>query len=156
MSAERVPIKNKIRISIFSLVLFSVLLYVSQATNLNHKAQRALSQILETPEKFILQVLDQYQELESREIAKLKKDILDLQDSIYEKDLQIKSLENSKSYTSYSNVQKDRSSVYISSFDQMNFNCCKKHRIYISNPNKNNEGTFAVTQADYANRKTRK
>ena len=128
MSAERVPIKNKIRISIFSLVLFSVLLYVSQATNLNHKAQRALSQILETPEKFILQVLDQYQELESREIAKLKKDILVLQDSIYEKDLQIKSLENSKSYTSYSNVQKDRSSVYISSFDQMNFNCCKKHR----------------------------
>ena len=155
MSAERVPIKNKIRISIFSLVLFSVLLYVSQATNLNHKAQRTLSQILETPEKFILQVLDQYQELESREIAKLKKDILDLQDSIYEKDLQIKSLENSKSYTSYSNVQKDRSSVYISSFDQMNFNCCKKHRIYISNPNKINEGTFAVSQGDFAIRKTR-
>ena len=120
------------------MVLFSVLLYFSQATNLNHKAQRTLSQILETPEKFILQVLDQYQEFESREIAKLKKDILDLQDSIYEKDLQIKSLENSKSYTSYSNAQKDRSSVYISSFDQMNFNCCKKHIIYISNPNKIN------------------
>ena len=155
MSAERVPTKNKIRISIFGLILFSILLYVSQATNLNHKAQRALSQILETPEKFILQVLDQYQELESREIAKLKKDILDLQDSIYEKDLQIKSLENSKSYTSYSNVQKDGSSVYISSFDQMNFNCCKKHRIYISNPNRINEGIFAVSQGDFAIGKTR-
>ena len=155
MSAERVPTKNKIRILIFGLILFSILLYVSQATNLNHKAQRALSQILETPEKFILQVLDQYQELESREIAKLKKDILDLQDSIYEKDLQIKSLENSKSYTSYSNVQKDGSSVYISSFDQMNFNCCKKHRIYISNPNRINEGIFAVSQGDFAIGKTR-
>ena len=155
MSAERVPTKNKIRILIFGLILFSILLYVSQATNLNHKAQRALSQILETPEKFILQVLDQYQEFESREIAKLKKDILNLQDSIYEKDLQIKSLENSKSYTSYSNVQKDGSSVYISSFDQMNFNCCKKHRIYISNPNRINEGIFAVSQGDFAIGKTR-
>ena len=155
MSAERVPTKNKIRILIFGLILFSILLYVSQATNLNHKAQRALSQILETPEKFILQVLDQYQEFESREIAKLKKDILNLQDSIYEKDLQIKSLENSKSYTSYSNVQKDGSSLYISSFDQMNFNCCKKHRIYISNPNRINEGIFAVSQGDFAIGKTR-
>ena len=155
MSAERVPTKNKIRISIFGLILFFILFYVSQATNLNHKAQRSLSQILETPEKFILQVLDQYQELESREIAKLKKDILDLQDSIYEKDLQIKSLENSKSYTSYSNVQKDGFSVYISSFDQMNFNCCKKHRIYISNPNRINEGIFAVSQGDFAIGKTR-
>ena len=155
MSAERVPTKNKIRILIFGLILFSILLYVSEATNFNHKAQRALSQILETPEKFILQVLDQYQEFESREIAKLKKDILNLQDSIYEKDLQIKSLENSKSYTSYSNVQKDGSSVYISSFDQMNFNCCKKHRIYISNPNRINEGIFAVSQGDFAIGKTR-
>ena len=73
------------------------MLYLSQIFDLNYKAQRLLSHILETPEKFILQLLDQYQELESREIAKLKKDILDLQDSIYEKDLQIKSLENSKS-----------------------------------------------------------
>ena len=82
--------------------------------DLNHKAQRFFLNILETPEKFILQVLDQYQELENKEIAKLKKDILDLQDSIYEKDLQIKSLENSKSYTSYNDVQKDRSKcLYI-------------------------------------------
>ena len=156
MSTERVPTKNKIRILIFGLILFSILLYVSQATNLNHKAQRALSQILETPEKFILQVLDQYQEFESREIAKLKKDILNLQDSIYEKDLQIKSLENSKSYTSYSNVQKDGSSVYISSFDQMNFNCCKKHRVFLTTPTKINDGVFAVSQGDFAIGKSRK
>jgi len=155
MPTKRIPTKNKIRISIFSLVLFSILLYISQVANLNHKAQRTLSQILETPEKFILQVLDQYQEIESREIAKLKKDILELQNSIYEKDLQIKSLENSKSYTPYSRNQKDGSSVYISSFDQMNFNCCKKHRVYISNPNRINEGVFAISQGDFVIGKTR-
>ena len=116
MSAERVPTKNKIRISIFSLALFSFLLYISQALDLNHKAQRNLSKILETPEKFILQVLDQYQELESKEIAKLKKEILSLQDAIYEKDLQIKSLENSKSYISYNNKQLDSSTLQNSEF----------------------------------------
>ncbi len=155
MSAERVPTKNKIRISIFSLALFSFLLYISQALDLNHKAQRNLSKILETPEKFILQVLDQYQELESKEIAKLKKEILSLQDAIYEKDLQIKSLENSKSYISYNNKQLDSSTVYISSFDQMNFNCCKKHRVYISNPKKIKKGVFAVSQGDFVMGKTR-
>ncbi len=155
MSAKRIPTKNKIRILIFSLVLFISLLYVSQAFNLNHKAQRGLSQILETPEKFILQVLDQYQELENQEIANLKKDISDLQDLIYDKDLQIRSLENSKSFSNYNNIQIDKSSVYISSFDQMNFNCCNKHRVYITNPNQIKEGMYAVSQGDFAIGKTR-
>ena len=97
---------------------------MSQAMNLNHKAQRALSQILETPERFFIQTLDRFQELENREIAKLKKEILGLQDVIYEKDLQIKSFENLKSYTPYNSAQEGKSDVHISSFDQMNFNCC--------------------------------
>ena len=107
MSAERISTKSKIRILIFSFALFSILLYTSQAINLNDKAQRALSQILETPERFFIQTLDRFQELENREIAKLKKEILGLQDSIYEKDLQIKSLENSRSYTPYSSNEKN-------------------------------------------------
>ena len=155
MPAERIPTKNKIRTLIFSITLFSLLLLASQAINLNHKAQRALSQILEIPERFFIQTLDRFQELENRKIAKLKKEILVLKDSIYEKDLQIKSLENFKSYTPNINDQKDKSDVYISSFDQMNFNCCKKHRVYVSNPNQIKEGVFAVSQGDFAIGKTR-
>ena len=83
MSAERIPTKNKIRTLIFSFTLFLLLLLASQAINLNHKAQRALSQILEIPERFFIQTLDRFQELENRKIAKLKKEILVLQDSIY-------------------------------------------------------------------------
>ncbi len=155
MSAERIPTKNKIRILIFSFALFSILLYVSQAINLNDRAQRALSRILETPERFFIQTLDRFQELENREIAKLKKEILGLQDVIYEKDLQIKSLENLKSYTPYNSAQEGKSDVHISSFDQMNFNCCKKHRVYISNPKQIKDGVFAVSQGDFVIGKTR-
>ena len=58
MPAERIPTKNKIRTLIFSVTLFSLLLLASQAINLNHKAQRALSQILEIPERFFIQTRD--------------------------------------------------------------------------------------------------
>ena len=84
MSAERISIKNKIRSLIFSLFLFSILLYLSQIFDLNYKAQRLLSNILETPERFITRLLERYQELENKEIAKLKKDILKLENIVYE------------------------------------------------------------------------
>ena len=111
MSAERIPTKSKIRILIFSFALFSILLYISQILNLNDKAQRVLSKILETPEKFLIQTLDRIQEFENREIANLKKEILGLQDSIYEKDLQIKSLETLDSHAPYNSNEKNESDV---------------------------------------------
>ena len=155
MSAERISNKNKIRFLIFSLVLFSILLYLSQIFNLNYKAQRLLSNILETPERFVAELLEQYQELENKEIAKLKKDILNLENIIYEKDLRIKSLENFGSYKTPNEKQEDKSNVYISSFDQMNFNCCKKHRVFVTNPKKINDGIFAVSHGDFAIGKSR-
>lgn len=155
MSAERISNKNKIRFLIFSFVLFSILLYLSQIFNLNYKAQRLLSNILETPERFVAELLEQYQELENKEIAKLKKDILNLENIIYEKDLRIKSLENFGSYKTPNEKQEDKSNVYISSFDQMNFNCCKKHRVFVTNPKKINDGIFAVSHGDFAIGKSR-
>ena len=155
MSAERISNKNKIRSLIFSLFLFSTLLYLSQIFDLNYKAQRLLSNILETPERFVIQLLERYQELENKEIAKLKKDILNLENTVYEKDLRIKSLESLGSYETPSENQKDKSNVYISSFDQKNFNCCKKHRVFITNPAKINDGVFAVSQEDFAIGKSR-
>ena len=155
MSAERISNKNKIRFLIFSLVLFSILLYLSQTFNLNYKAQRLLSNILETPERFVAGLLERYQELENKEIAKLKKDILNLENIIYEKDLRIKSLENFGSYKTPNEKQEDKSNVYISSFDQMNFNCCKKHRVFVTNPKKINDGIFAVSHGDFAIGKSR-
>ena len=155
MSAERISNKNKIRSLIFSLFLFSILLYLSQIFDLNYKAQRLLSNILETPERFVTRILERYQELENKEIAKLKKDILNLENTVYEKDLRIKSLESLGSYETPSENQKDKSNVYISSFDQMNFNCCKKHRVYLTNPTKINDGVFAISQGDFAIGKSR-
>ena len=155
MSAKRISNKNKIRSLIFSLFLFSTLLYLSQIFDLNYKAQRLLSNILETPERFVIQLLERYQELENKEIAKLKKDILNLENTVYEKDLRIKSLESLGSFETPSENQKDKSNVYISSFDQKNFNCCKKHRVFITNPAKINDGVFAVSQEDFAIGKSR-
>ncbi len=155
MSAERISKKNKIRSFIFSLALFSILLSLSQIFDLNYKAQRLLSNILETPEKFVTQLLEGYQELENKEIAKLKKDILDLENMVYEKDLRIKSLENLGTYKLPSENKEDKLNVYISSFDQMNFNCCKKHRVFVTNPKNINDGVLAVSQGDFVIGKSR-
>ncbi len=155
MSSERISKKNKIRSLIFSLFLFSILLYLSQIFDLNYKSQRLLSKVLEAPERFVARLLERYQELENKEIAKLKKDILNLENIVYEKDLRIKSLESLGSYKTPSKNQEDKSNIYISSFDQMNFNCCKKHRVFIANPTEINDGVFAVSQEDFAIGKSR-
>ena len=73
MSAKIIPIKNKIRISIVGIILFIALSSISNAFDLNFKAQRLLSKILEIPEKFFYQTMDQYQRLQNEEVAKLKK-----------------------------------------------------------------------------------
>ena len=107
------------------------------------------------PSNFLSQVLRDYQEFENERIAKLENDILDLQNIIYEKDLEIQSLENSKSYSPVVRSNKDQSNSSIISFDQLNFNCCKKHRVYVSNPNNIVGDILSVSQGDFVIGKTR-
>ncbi len=156
MSAKIIPIKNKIRISIVGIILFIALSSISNAFDLNFKAQRLLSKILEIPEKFFYQTMDQYQRLQNEEVAKLKKEIINLQDLVYEKDLKIKSLENSNPYYNYENLNNSNSDIYISSFDQVNFNCCNQHRVFITNPSEFENGVYAVSHGDFVIGKTRR
>ena len=68
MSAKIIPIKSKIRISIVGIILFTALSSISSTFDLNFKAQRLLSKILEIPEKFFYQTMDEYQRLQNQEV----------------------------------------------------------------------------------------
>ena len=49
----------------------------------------------------------------------------------------------------------ENSETFVSSFDQMNFTCCNKHRIYINNPDELEDGIFAVSQGNFVIGKTK-
>ena len=98
MSRNILPSKKKIQTYIFGSLLILALNLISNSIQLNEKANKGLINLLNIPSNFISQVLQDYQEFENERIANLENNILDLQNTIYEKDLEIKSLENSRSY----------------------------------------------------------
>jgi len=155
MSRDILPSKKKIQTLIFFFFLILILNLISYSIQLNEKANKALTNLLNIPSNFLSQVLRDYQEFENERIAKLENDILDLQNTIYEKDLEIQSLENSKSYNPVVRSNKDESNSSIISFDQLNFNCCKKHRVFVSNPNNIDGDMLSVSQGDFVIGKTR-
>ena len=155
MSTNILPLQKKLRIAFFSLIFSGLLVYLSQNLNLNDKSQRLLAKFLNVPQQFITQVINEYQEFENQKIAQLQDEILNLQNEIYENELKIKSLENSRSYNNLDFFVNEHSATYIKSFDQMNFACCNKHRIYINNPNKLQDGIYAISQGSFALGKTK-
>ncbi len=155
MSSSILPFQKKIRLIILSIVFASVLIYISEAFNLNDKFQRILVKFLNVPQQFISQILDEYQEFENQKIASLEEEILKLQNDIYEYDLKVRSLENSKSFSDLNYSEKNTSHLQIISFDQMNFTCCNKHRVYINNPEVSISDSFAVSQGSFAIGKSR-
>ena len=155
MSRDILPSKKKIQTFIFGGLLVLILNLISDSLQINEKANKALTNLLIIPSNFLSQVLRDYQEFENERIAKLENDILDLQNTIYERDLEIQSLENSKSYNPVVRSNKDESNSSIISFDQLNFNCCKKHRVYVSNPNNIVGDILSVSQGDFVIGKTR-
>tara|TARA_X000000950_G_scaffold289315_1_gene411904 strand:- start:15022 stop:15819 length:798 start_codon:yes stop_codon:yes gene_type:complete len=155
MSTNILPFQKKLRLTLFSFVISGALIYASQNYNFNEKAQRFLVKFLNVPQQFISQVLTEYREFENQKIAELEEEILILKNQIYENELEIKSLENSRSFNDSNFVINKNAETYINSFDQMNFTCCNKHRIYINNPNKLTNGMFAVSQGNFAIGKTK-
>lgn len=155
MSTNILPLQKKLRIAFFSLIFSGLLVYLSQNLNLNDKSQRLLAKFLNVPQQFITQVINEYQEFENQKIVQLQDEILNLQNEIYENELKIKSLENSRSYNNLDFFVNEHSATYIKSFDQMNFACCNKHRIYINNPNKLQDGIYAISQGSFALGKTK-
>jgi cell shape-determining protein MreC len=155
MSTNILPLQKKLRVAFFSLIFSGSLIYLSQNLNLNEKTQRFLAKSLDVPQQFITQVLNEYQEFENQKIAQLEDEILNLQNQIYEYELEIRSLENSGSYDNLDFFINENSATYINSFDQTNFTCCKKHRVYINNPNKLQDGIYAISQGGFALGKTK-
>ncbi|RPG42868.1 MAG: hypothetical protein CBC72_004675 [Gammaproteobacteria bacterium TMED112] len=155
MSTNILPFQKKLRLTFFSFILSGFLIYLSQSLDLNEKSQRLLVKFLSVPQQFISQVLNEYQEFENEKIAQLEEEILNLQNQVYENQLEIRSLENLRSYNDFNFFVSDNSETYISSFDQMNFTCCNKHRVYINNPNEVEDGIFAISQGSFAVGKTK-
>lgn len=148
MSRHTLESRKKIKTLIFGSFLIIVLNLVSDSIQLNDKANKGLTSVLNIPNSFFSQALRNYKEFENEKVAKLENEILKLENTIYEKDLKIQSLENSKSYNPVISY-KDISDSSIISFDQLNFNCCKKHRVYVSNPNNISGNMISVSQGDF-------
>ena len=155
MSTNILPFQKKLRLAFFSFIVSGALIYCSQNYDLNEKAQRFLVKFLNVPQQFISKVLSEYREFENQKIAELEEEILNLQNKIYENELEIRSLENSRSFNDFNFALNENSETFVSSFDQMNFTCCNKHRIYINNPDELEDGIFAISQGNFVIGKTK-
>ena len=154
MSTNILPFQKKLRLAFFSFIVSGALIYSSQNYDLNEKAQRFLVKFLNVPQQFISQVLSEYREFENQKIAQLEEEILNLRNQIYENELELKSLENSRPYNNLDVNLRGNSETFINSFDQVNFTCCNKHRVYINNPNNLEDGIYAISQGNFALGKT--
>ena len=110
---------------------------------------------LNVPQQFISRLLNEYQEFENQKIAQLEEEILNLRNQIYENELELKSLENSRPYNNLDISLRGNSETFINSFDQINFTCCNKHRVYINNPNNLENGIYAVSQGNFVIRENK-
>ena len=155
MAKEILPFQKKLSLTFFSFIFVVLLVYLSQNFGLNEKSQRLLIKTLNVPGQFISRLLNGYQEFENQKIAQLEEEILNLRNQIYENELELKSLENSRPYNNLDISLRGSSETFINSFDQINFTCCNKHRVYINNPNNLENGIYAVSQGNFALGKTK-
>ena len=116
MSTKILPFQKKLRIVIYSILTSVLLMYFSQNLNLNEKSQRLLVKLLNVPQQFLTQVLNEYKDFENQQIAILEKEILNLKNQIYESELKIKSLENFNPSFDYEFSKIDSSEIYVNSF----------------------------------------
>ena len=155
MAKKILPFQKKLSFGFFSLFFAVLLIYVSYSLGLNEKSQRLLVKFLNVPQQFLSKVLNEYQEFENQKIVQLEEEILNLQNQIYENELKIKSLENSQPTNNLDFNLRGALDTYISSFDQINFTCCNKHRVYINNSNNLEDGIYAISQGNFALGKTK-
>ena len=152
--SKNILLQKKIRLFFFSLLIVTVLAYTSQNLSLNDRSQRFLVKFLNVPQQFMDEALSQYREFENEKLVQLEEEILNLQNQIYERDLQIRSLENLRPFTDIISFKMKNLDLY-QLFDQMNFTCCNKHRIYINNLNNLSNKIYAVSQGNFVVGKTK-
>ena len=98
MPREIFTFRKKIILTFSYILLIVALVLSSNYLNLNETSQRYLVKALKIPENFIENISQEFKEYESLKIVDLENEIIKLKNDIYESELKVRSLENSKSY----------------------------------------------------------
>ncbi|MBL6693415.1 MAG: hypothetical protein ISP94_00915 [SAR86 cluster bacterium] len=155
MQAKKLSFRDKIETLILSIFLIIFLGYLSYFVDLNKKSHRFLEMLFSLPSEFFQAAFENIREYENKKIFELENKIMTLESDIYEKNLEILALENKKNFSSNTISRFNNFQAYVSGFDQVNYLCCRKHRIYISTDNTTNivepraisQGSFVVGRA---------
>ena len=148
--------RNKLTIVFFALLQLIAFGFLANYFQLNSLAQRSLDRLFNIPQNIFAQIFEEYSEFESERAFRLEKEIKDLEDIIYEKDLEIESLQNQKRFISSAVKPKTQQETYISGFRYSDYECCSKHRIFIKLNQERENQVFAVSQGDFAIGKSRR
>ena len=149
MPAKKLSLRDKIETLILSIILICFLSLFSYFLDLNKKSGRFLEILFSFPSELINVAFENVREFENKKIFELENRIMTLESDIYEKNLEILALENKRNYaidtiTRFNNVQ-----AYVSGFDQSNYICCRKHRIYVSTDIDNIDTPKAISQGSF-------
>ena len=149
MQVKKISFRDKIKTLIYSIFLICLLSFFSYSVDLNKKSQRFLEILFSFPSELIKTAFENVREYENNKIFELENRILTLESDIYEKNLEILALENKRNFsydtiTRFNNVE-----AYVSGFDQSNYVCCRKHRIYISTDLENIDIPKAISQGSF-------
>lgn len=149
MQVKKISLRDKIKTLIFSIFLICLLSFFSYSVDLSKKSQRFLEILFSFPSELINTAFENVREYENNKIFELENRILTLESDIYEKNLEILALENKRNFSNdtisgFNNVE-----AYVSGFDQGNYVCCRKHRIYVSTELKHIESSKAISQGSF-------
>ena len=148
--------RNKLTIVFFALLQLIAFGFLANYFQLNSLARRSLDRLFNVPQNIFAQIFEEYREFESERAFRLEKEIKDLEDTIYEKDLEIESLQNQKRFISSAVIPKTQQETYVSGFRYTDYECCSKHRIFIKLNQERENQVFAVSQGDFAIGKSRR
>ncbi len=148
--------RNKFTIVFFATLQLIVFGFLANYFQLNSLAQRSLDRLFNIPQNIFVQVLNEYRQFESERAFVLEREISDLEEVIYEKDLEIESLQNQKRFISPSLDLEKNNKSYVSGFRYNEYECCSKHRIFIKLDLEKVNDVFAVSQGSFAIGKSRR
>ena len=154
MQVKKISFRYKIETLIFSVFLIGLLSYFSYFFDLNKKSQRLLEMLFSFPSELINTAYENIREYENNKIFDLESRIMILESDIYEKNLEILALENKRSFSNDTMSKFNDIEAYVSGFDEVNYRCCRKHRIYISTDIESIDTPRAISQGSFIVGKT--
>jgi len=148
MQKTNIPFRKKINQTVLSLILFVFLIFLSNYAQINNHSQRILAKFFEIPQALISEVYEQIRTFETERVIALEKEIQLYQEKIYQQNLLIEELQNSGFFLF--EKQNNFGEVFISGFDEVNYKCCKRHRIFITPTFEPSKKVFSVSQGSFA------